>query len=89
MWFFFRYQNILLQLNEVKQLEDVVFVKQADVVGMTTSGAAKRRVLLEALQTKISQYHLPNFISLFTFKISFNPQTYPYFRFLYPVGFHH
>ncbi|KAG8335749.1 NFX1-type zinc finger-containing protein 1 [Homalodisca vitripennis] len=49
----YRYQEVVMKLHELKQLDDVSFVRNAAVVGLTTSGAAKRRVLLENLNTKI------------------------------------
>ncbi|XP_046668354.1 NFX1-type zinc finger-containing protein 1-like [Homalodisca vitripennis] len=48
-----QYQEVVMKLHELKQLDDVSFVRNAAVVGLTTSGAAKRRVLLENLNTKI------------------------------------
>lgn len=44
-----------MKLNELKQLDDVLFVRNAKVIGLTTSGAAKRRVLLENLDAKIGE----------------------------------
>lgn len=47
---------MIAKLYELKQLEDLSFVKDAEVIGLTTSGAAKQRVLLESLEPKIGWY---------------------------------
>lgn len=47
---------MIAKLYELKQLEDLSFVKDAEVIGLTTSGAAKQRVLLECLEPKIGWY---------------------------------
>ena len=41
------------ELNDVETLETAEMVRQVDVVGITTTGAAKNKALLEHLKSKI------------------------------------
>lgn len=48
-----RYENLALRLQEYRREEDIRVLKQAKVIGMTTSGAAKHRSVLQEIQPKI------------------------------------
>lgn len=52
-----RYYVILhKQYLELKEMENIEILKRKDVVAMTTSRAAKNRILLEGLQSPIGKY---------------------------------
>lgn len=47
------HRNKMVQYEEYKQLEDLHVVKQADVIGMTTTGAARLNLLLKSLHPAV------------------------------------
>ncbi|XP_051752119.1 NFX1-type zinc finger-containing protein 1 [Ctenopharyngodon idella] len=47
------YQDAADRLNEIRRREDLFVLKQAQVVGMTTTGAAKYRQALQELQPRL------------------------------------
>ena len=47
------YENKIVEYNELKGQALAALCRTADIVGMTTTGAAKNRLLLEALKAKI------------------------------------
>lgn len=49
------HRNKMTQYEEYKQLEDLDVVKQADVVGMTTTGAARLNLLLKSLHPAVGK----------------------------------
>lgn len=56
------YRDVYKQYEEVKQIEDINLMRDMQVVGMTTSGAAKYQTLLQALKCPIGiLFHAGNF----------------------------
>lgn len=50
-----RYRELHLKLVEVKQLQDVRLLQDAKVIGITTSGAASRRTMIENLNARVGK----------------------------------
>jgi hypothetical protein len=50
------YESQIKLFNELKGKALAALCRTADVVGMTTTGAAKNRLLLESLKAKIGMY---------------------------------
>lgn len=51
-----KYRELKLQYEEVKQMEDLLFVSKVDVVGITTTGAARVRSMLNKLKAKVGKF---------------------------------
>ena len=49
------HRNKMTQYEEYKQLEDLHVVKRADIVGMTTTGAARFNLMLKSLQPAVGK----------------------------------
>nr|XP_009860073.1 NFX1-type zinc finger-containing protein 1 isoform X1 [Ciona intestinalis] len=47
------YNNLARKLNELREEEDFALLEDADVIGMTTSGAARFRSLVQRIPTKV------------------------------------
>ncbi|CAH2283721.1 Hypothetical predicted protein [Pelobates cultripes] len=47
------YQILVNRSNELRSQEDQLILQEADIIGMTTTGAAKHRKLLQTIQPKI------------------------------------
>ncbi|MEE6510160.1 hypothetical protein FKM82_029319 [Ascaphus truei] len=47
------YQVVVKRLNELRNQEDVLILQGADIIGMTTTGAAKYRKILQDIRPKI------------------------------------
>ncbi|XP_069812126.1 NFX1-type zinc finger-containing protein 1-like [Dendropsophus ebraccatus] len=48
-----QYQIVVNRMTELRNQEDLLILQNADVIGMTTTGAAKFRKLLQNIQPKI------------------------------------
>lgn len=53
-----RYRNKTNQYQEFKQLEDLNIVQNADIIGMTTTGAASMNLLLKSLKPVVGKFRL-------------------------------
>jgi hypothetical protein len=63
------YESQIKEYNQLKGQALAALCRTADVIGMTTTGAAKNRLLLESLKAKIGMYYLfSNLKFLFFFK---------------------
>ncbi|KAG8442586.1 hypothetical protein GDO86_011395 [Hymenochirus boettgeri] len=47
------YQIVVNRMNELRNQEDLLILEEADIIGMTTTGAAKYRRLLQNIKPKI------------------------------------
>lgn len=52
------HRNKMIQYEEYRQMEDLHVVKQADVIGMTTTGAARLNLLLKSLHPTVGMSYL-------------------------------
>ena len=68
------YEARIKEYNELKGLALAALCRTADVIGMTTTGAAKNRLLLESLNAKIGNLNSPFivFISVILFLYAWN-----------------
>lgn len=55
------YRNEYLRFNELRQQEDVEIVKNAKIIGMTTTGAAKYRHIIDGTKPKITSKFMNTF----------------------------
>lgn len=55
------YRNECLRFNELRQQEDVEIVKNAKIIGMTTTGAAKYRHIIDGTKPKITSKFMNTF----------------------------
>ena len=60
-----QYAMSLQELKDVETLESAEVCRTADIIGITTTGAAKHRALLEHLKPKIGKIFLPTIIKDF------------------------
>lgn len=51
-----RYRNKMNQYEEFKQLEDLNVVRNAEIIGMTTTGAASMNLLLKSLKPAVGKF---------------------------------
>ena len=50
------YEDKIVNYNELKGQALAALCRTADIIGMTTTGAAKNRLLLESLKAKIGNW---------------------------------
>lgn len=51
-----KYIRVFNQYTELKQLENIEILKDMHIIGLTTTGAAKNRIMLEGLESPIGMY---------------------------------
>ena len=56
------FNTITSKLKRVQDEEDLVIMRNADIIGMTTTGAAKYREIISRLDVKIFYYSQPLYI---------------------------